>query len=142
MQPLIRHLQYAGILLFGLLIFSKPIWQLAQLSLHNELYSHFMLIPMVSLFFLWTERRAWSLKPCAAPVKGLLTMAAGIACYAAAFQAQDTLSRNDFLAICLLGAVIWIHGGFVGVYGPAAYRQARFPLYLLAAVRSHPVLYP
>jgi exosortase len=118
-------------MLLGLLIFSSPIWQLAQLSRHNELYSHFMLIPVVSLFFLWVDRKALFAQTDGAPVKGLLTMALGIAVYLAALHGHDLLNRNDYLAVCILGAVIWIHGGFVGVYGQAAYRQARFPLYFL-----------
>jgi len=58
-------------------------------------------------------------------------MAAGFAFYIAAMQVQGALNRNDYLSLCLLGAVIWIHGAFVGIYGPRAYRQALFPLFFL-----------
>ena len=37
---MMRTILYTGIVMLGLLIFSSPIWQLAQLSRHNELYSH------------------------------------------------------------------------------------------------------
>ena len=128
---MIRHLLFIGTVLAGLLIFSKPIWMLAQLSQHNELYSHFLLIPMVSLFFVWTERKALFEHPSAAPGKGMLIMAVGIVCYLAAIQCQDLLNRNDYLSLSLSGAVVWIHGSFMGAYGPSAYRQARFPLFFL-----------
>ena len=126
-----RHLIYILIIIAGGLIFHSPIWLLAQISLDSELYSHVMLIPMVTLFFLFVERRVifkqvkWSFRA------GLLLAVFSIACYVLAIQGQGALNRNDFLSACLLGVVAWAHGGFLLAYGPLAYRRALFPMFFL-----------
>jgi exosortase C (VPDSG-CTERM-specific) len=123
-----RHLVYAGTVLAGIMVFYAPVWQLAELSRKSELYSHFLLIPVVSLFFLFIERRRlfkqvqWKLS------NGVPIMALGIAGYILAIQIQGIISRNDYLSLCLLGLVTWLHGGFILTYGSSAYRQALFPM--------------
>ena len=86
---------------------------------------------MVSLFFLWVERRELFKQVHWSPSKGLLIMVLGIVCYILAIKGHGTLSQNDYLSVCLLGAVVWLHSGFILVYGPAAYRKAFFPMYFL-----------
>ena len=44
----------AGILLA---VFALPLAQLARFSLHSDLYSHIVLIPLVSGYFVWLKRR-------------------------------------------------------------------------------------
>jgi hypothetical protein len=51
----------------------------------------------------------------------------------AAFRPQDV--PNDYLTLCMAGAVAWVIGSFIAVYGTAAFRQARFALlFLLFAI--------
>ena len=126
-----RHIAYLGILLIGLAAFYKPVIQLAQLSFDHELYSHFMLIPAVAIFFLGLDRQRIFKQTRWCPGWGLLVMALGIACYLLALGVHTGLSQNDYLSLSMLGLVMWHHGGFMWAYGPAAYRQAAFPLFFL-----------
>lgn len=119
------------ILLLGLLVFHKPIWQLAGLSFQNELYSHFLLIPIVSIFLGFQDRQKifknirWNLR------SGLIPIAGGLVCYLIAVAQSDSLSLNDFMACSLLGYFFWIHGGFIASFGSEAYRKALFSLLFL-----------
>lgn len=126
-----HHIFYAVIAVIGILIFNRPVWELAELSLDSELYSHFILIPAVTVFFLVLDRQRLFNKVGWKPGKGLMIMALGITCYILAIRGEDAMSRNDYLSACLLGFVIWLHGGFIWSYGPGAYRQALFPMYFL-----------
>ena len=42
----------------GIAFLHKPFIQLARLSLHNQLYSYFLGIPLISLYFLVANRKA------------------------------------------------------------------------------------
>jgi exosortase len=121
-------------------IFFAPIRQLANLSFHSELYSHFILIPVVSIFFLFVERKNifadtdYSLK-C-----GLVLCALALVVFAIATGFRENLvgvtirdkpTENDYLTLCMVGAVAWIIGSFIAAYGAAAFKKARFPLLFL-----------
>src|SRR5260370_13795437 len=41
--------------------FGRPVWDLAQLSLQDGLYSHILLIPCISLYFAWLKKRELTL---------------------------------------------------------------------------------
>ncbi len=44
---------------------------------------------------------------------------------------QLEVEQNDYLTLCIIGFVLWIIGGFVGLYGKRAFRRAMFPLLFL-----------
>ena len=126
-----------GALLIGAVIFTSPILALANLSLKNETYSHISLIPAVSLFFIWIQRKSIFADTVGKPLAGLAVCASGLAAYALAlifheqldapaFRNQDV--SNDYLTLCMAGAVAWVIGSFVAAYGTVAFRKARFAL--------------
>jgi exosortase len=124
----------------GLLIFLVPIRLLAQLSFQSELYSHFVLIPVVSLFFLLTEGKTIFKDTKEKALIGLAVCAAALVIYfiAIAFKEQLPVTDlrgksmpNDYLTLCMVGFVVWIIGGFITIYGVDAFKRARFPLLFL-----------
>jgi len=131
-------------LLIGAVIYFVPIRELTQLSFVSELYSHFILIPAVSLFFLAAERKAIFAEIGGRPLPGLAVCAGGLAAYAIAwlFKGQLPVSDfrgtpmpNDYLTLCMIGAVAWVVGSFITVYGTRAFKKARFTLlFLLFAI--------
>jgi exosortase len=115
----------------GILIFYNPLFELALLSSRSELYSHFFFIPLVSVFFIITERKevlnrtGYSLNP------GVFFMSAGLVAYGLGLLFLNTLEKNDFLSICTFGFVLWIIGGFILSFGYQPFRKTPFPLLFL-----------
>lgn len=118
-------------MLVGIVVFVDPLVKLAALSFESELYSHFLLVPAVSLYFLFAERERIFQIVRYAPVVGAVLVAIGAVCYWAASQTSSILTRNDFLSLCLSGFVLWLLGCFWGAYGKRAFHAAMFPLFFL-----------
>jgi exosortase len=135
-----NHLAFAALLIAGGAIFSPPLISLCRLILSNDSYSHIPLIPCAALFFTWVQRRVVfaTLQP--KPVPGGAVALAGLGLYALAYLLRDRLDSpafrdqdvsNDFLSLCMAGAVAWVIGSFVCAYGTEAFRRARFSLLFL-----------
>ena len=75
------------------------------LSFHNQLYSHFLLIPVVSIFLLIMNRKRIFAEIGYSPAVGLSVIAAGLVSYAAGILWNRELSQNDFLFFCMTGFV-------------------------------------
>ena len=129
-----RHFSYSAFIVFGILLFYSPLHQLFLLSLKSELYSHFLLIPFVSLYFLIVERKSIFLKVRWQPSVGLYLAIAAIGIYAFALHLQASMDLNDFLSACLAAFVLWLNAGFLMVYGFIAFKSALFPLMFLVFI--------
>lgn len=64
-----RFVLSAAVLTFA---FALPLWELLRFSLQSRLYSHILLIPVVSLYFLWQKKS--SLPPTGAPHRPLAAL--------------------------------------------------------------------
>ena len=126
-----RHLYFIiYILLLGALYF-VPLKALAELSFDSELYSHIMLIPMVSLYFFVMERKAIFAKTGNSFGIGLPAVAAGLILYWIGRTSHVGFNQNDYLALTMFSFFLCINGGFIGFYGRQAFRKALFPLLFL-----------
>lgn len=134
------HLPFAGLLLVGAVVYFSPISALAKLIFENETYSHISLIPLVSLFLLAIQRKRIFAEIAPSPVAGLAVCSVGLVAYGTAialrgqfsdqaFRGQDV--PNDYLTLCMVGAVAWIIGSFIAAYGMRAFKKARFALLFL-----------
>jgi exosortase len=74
------------------------------------------------------------------PATGLAVCAGGLALYGIAFVLREHLDTtayriqdvpNDYLTLCISGAVAWVIGSFIVVYGTRAFKKARFALLFL-----------
>lgn len=128
-------------LLIGGLVYLAPISSIVRLASANETYDHILLIPAISLFFLLLQRNTIFSKTNRHPLHGLAVMAAGCLVYAGGFLLREELSSpafrsqdvpNDYLTLCMIGAIAWVFGSFIAVYGTQAFKKARFPLFFLA----------
>jgi exosortase len=140
MPEMRSHIFFAGLLLLGAVIFFSPISALAKLVFKNETYSHITLIPLVSLFLLTVQGKSIFAQVGRRPAAGLAVCAAGLVLYGLAILMRENLSSrafrtqdvpNDYLTLCMAGAVAWVIGGFIAVYGVQAFRKARFALLFL-----------
>jgi len=110
--------------------FGRPLWDLAQLSLHNGMYSHILLIPCVSLYLAWLKKGelapgtgpAW--RPAALLLSaGLITLAG----YWLGLRSGWRPQTVDYLALMTLSYLCLLLGGCFALFGAAPLRTLAFP---------------
>lgn len=134
-----RHLYFIAYILVLLVLYFLPDMALDGLSLDSELYSHFMLIPVVSIYFFVMERKTIFSKTGYSLGLGLPVMAVGLMLYGFGKSGSLGLNQNDYLALLTFALFLCLLGGFIGFYGRRAFRQALFPLLFLIFVVPIPM---
>lgn len=122
---------FCAILIATAIVFWKAIYGLVLFSLHNDSGSHIILIPAVTAYFLFAERKHIfaAVQPSRA-IGGVLIFA-GLGLYWTTVEHILSLQGNDVLTATTIALVcIWI-GGFLFSYGLLATRNSIFALSLL-----------
>lgn len=123
------------------LLFSPVLWQLTQFSLGDDLFSHILLVPAATLYFIYSVRGR--VPPGALPrSKGLA--AAFFASALAALAGYLTLMAGkapaeDALAAGALAFVLTIAGIFAAFLGRSQLRALVFPLSFLVFMVPWPI---
>jgi exosortase len=134
----LRALLILGLFVAGVAIFFGPFKALFALSLNNTLYNHTLLIPLVSVYILWLNRKKFFERIEFAPVPGILMLLFALACLLGSYGPADSGNPIDRLFFATLGLVAWIVGAFTWVCGVRALRMSLFPmLFLLFMVPWH-----
>src|ERR1035438_10232100 len=84
------------------LCFIVPLTDLIRFAVQNDLYSHIILIPLISIYLVWEKRKAIPLefRPAAGPALALALLGSGlIVFYWIAALNGGELAREDSLAI-------------------------------------------
>lgn len=110
------------------LIFGKPLFDLVRYSLHEEFYSHIILIPFICAYLIWIDR---SKLP--APAHGNIGLAAipalaGLALLAGWWISRGALSRNDSLTWTILPFCLFLTSLVVWFLGSGFTKAIAFPL--------------
>jgi len=126
-----KHAAFAAFVAVSVLVFWKTASALVAYSLSRESSSHIILIPFVSLFLLYSERkRIFAFpRPSAGPAIGLICV--GIAIYLFANWRLYPQGGNALLPAATLSLIFFWIGGFLLFYGIEAARTAAFPLLFL-----------
>ena len=122
---------------FGVFLFVSTIvcWRilaaLIAYSLHHESASHIILIPLVSAYLLFTERRTifTSVRPSVAVGMGIVII--GATFYWMVNRGVLLLQQDESLSRATLAIVLLWIGGFLASYGRTTTRAAAFPLLFL-----------
>lgn len=141
-----KNLLFAACCMVALLMFFGPLKELTKFSIHSHFYSHIWLVPLVSLFFFFTDRkRIFSdVSPSPNPSHkgrgmlydydwkaGMPVILAGVALFLIGGNVQGRLSQNDYTALMTSAAVVFLNGSFLLCYGYQAFKRALFPLLFL-----------
>ena len=105
--------------------FWQPLVSLFSLTQQHEHYSHIVLIPCLSLYVLYLERKAILASREWSPWLGSLVIGLGAWCYWSAYAAIDQLSMT------ILALVVMCLGIFVACFGISLCRKVSFGLFLL-----------
>jgi exosortase len=135
-----HHLWFVLFSVLALVTFRAPLGTLVSLSLQDDRYSHVLLIPIISAFLLYLERRAVFASPRYCLSTGAPLLAGGVALFTFVQTRLFTLNPIDHLSILVLAiAFVWI-AGFVLCYGLQSFRTALFPLLFLVLMVPLPAV--
>jgi exosortase len=127
-----RHICFAGFVVASILAYWKTLSALTAYSLREESSSHILLIPAISLYLLYSERKRIFATAQTDAIPGVLLILAGVVFHSLAMG----LTREVWTlpAATLSVVLIWI-GAFILFYGARVLRAAAFPLgFLLLTV--------
>jgi exosortase len=125
---------FAGCWIVLALCFARPLLELIRFALSSELYSYILLIPFVSGYLLWLNRRGLALdsKPVRAYAVPLLVIAGGILVgYRLAVGAGWRASAESYLALMILSLLGFLMSVGFFCLGSETVRRAAFPAALL-----------
>ena len=114
-----------------LLIFYTPLREVLRLALYERLYAHMMLVPFVSAYFFFLERKQISLAMNYSFKAGIILSLIGILLSWVEKKNGLGLTQSSQFSLAVLSALIFWIGGFVLIYGVKAFKIAVFPLLFL-----------
>jgi exosortase len=125
------NLIFGALSLVTVLVFWKPLAALVEYSLSHESASHILLIPLITLYLLYTERDRIFRFTHFSVISGGMVILIGIGFYLLADPSWASAQGNDGLVRTTLSfVVIWL-GVFLLCYGGQAARVGAFPLLVL-----------
>lgn len=116
--------------IFVLPFFGQSLENLLTLSLRDDRYSHIAVIPFISAFLIYLQRKRIFANVQYSASCGLPLLAGGIALFCVT-QIHPFAKSTDELAIVMLAIMTVFAGGFALCYGAAPLRAAAFPILLL-----------
>lgn len=139
-----QRAKYFVLFLAGLVIcFGKPLLGLFRLSLNSELNSHVFLMPAVSLYLVWLDKRKLTplFEPAPRLAASLLLPGIGLlAAYCAAISSGWQPHEADFLSLMTLAFLFCFSGGFAFFFGGGILRAVAFPMAFLIFMVPLPVV--
>jgi exosortase len=102
-----------------------------RFSLANENASHIMLVPFISLWLIYLERKAIFQRVTFGYALAGVFFVLSAAAYLLAWHSTAAPAPTDVLSLYALALVLFWIAGFVLFFGTTAARQSRFSLFLL-----------
>src|SRR3990172_8882171 len=102
--------------------------------LDDDLYSHIVLIPFISAYFIYEERERIFFRTQGGLAPGAALFASALLLYILALWAKTGLQENDYLSVMVLSALAFTWGGFLLFYGMEALKKALFPLLFMVPI--------
>ena len=100
-------------------------------SVPNDYYSHIILIPPISGYFLYLKRKEIFLNSEYPYPQGLILVLAGVALYLYGRMLEGQVNQNDYLFLLTVSVIFFWYGTFIFFYGIQGFRVAIFPLLFL-----------
>jgi exosortase len=122
---------FVSFILLSVVVGWSALKALAIFSFQYESSSHVLLIPLISIYLLYSERERILevVRPSIGP--GAATVLVALVLYFLVFHQRSVSGPGPFLSSVTLAIVLLWFGGFLLCYGPAAWRKASFPLLFL-----------
>ena len=125
------HMLFAVLGLASVALFWTPLQQLVALSLSDRPYAYILVVPVISAFFLYLERRKEFREVAFCPRVGLPLAAVALATYGLiAFQVVNIPAEYSLSVIVFALVLVWA-AVFTLCYGLRTLTAAKFPVLLL-----------
>src|ERR1041385_4400588 len=122
-----------------IICFSIPLYQLLRLALHSELYSYIPLIPVVSGWVAWQQRKHFpKFSETARAIAGYF-FAIGIAAPVFFCIKTAATSPQDFLSVTIFSFISFLAGAVALFLGKEIFHALVFPLCLLIFMVPLPI---
>jgi len=135
-----HHLWFVLFLIVSLVPFGTPLMGLITLSLHDDRYSHIVLIPLMATSLIYLQRDRIFAFPRYSISEGGSLLVVGMALLWLTQSRFATLSPIDRLSGVVLAIVLVWMAGFVLCYGMQCFRAALFPLLFLLMMIPVPTI--
>jgi exosortase len=126
-----RHAGFVAFVLISSVAFYKTLSALGQYSLRDDSSSHIILIPLVALFLLYSERQTIFSTTRTSIGSGVGLALGGLVLYWLANRGVLPQDGNWPLSLETISLILVCVGGFLLCYGFVALRAAAFPLFFL-----------
>jgi exosortase len=113
---------------------APPLLRLIESPGRGEYYSHILLIPIVSLYLLfsrWNSIRRYAQYSGHSVIAGLAVLAIGILFYGASWAVQGRLSQNDLVSLVMVSSLMVWGGGILALYGKEVIKYNAFAIAFL-----------
>lgn len=127
-----RQLKLLALLTFVLIAcFNHPLYSLLRFALHSDLYSHIVLIPFVSIYLVWLQRK--NLAPAEVRYRAfaLLPLLLGAGLLIAFWSSAAKIPAQNYLALMTSSFLCFFMGTYLFLFGSANLRALSFPLAFL-----------
>jgi exosortase len=135
-----RNILFILFSIIGLIIFYASFKELFRHSFHEELYSHVILVPFVSGYFMYLRRKELFSDARYSYASGLVIILFGMMIYFIGSNQRTSLTPSDYLSLIIFSAVTFWIGGFLLFYGPRSFRVATFSLLFLFFLTPIPTI--
>ena len=123
-----RWFAFIGLTVAAAAAVYQPLWELLSEAGRSDYYSHILLIPIVSAYFLYTDRKKIFVDLAPNALMGGAIMVAGVLLFALARMLRIPLGQNDWASLTTFSAIVFWWGSFLMVFGRHAFRAGLFPL--------------
>jgi len=122
---------FVGLTLLALGMVFEPLKDLMNSATRGDYYSHIVLIPLVSAYLFFQNRKDIFSKPGPIYPFALALSAFGAALYIFGSYYVARLNQNDYASLLTFSAIVFWAGGFVLLYGIRGFQKASFPILFL-----------
>lgn len=123
-----RHRILILLALLAVPLFWTPLGALFVLSVHDDRYTHILVIPIVSVVFLWLDRKRISSNAGFSVGIGVPLLLLGLTIL---FVSKMKVMSPDSLSLAIGALIVLMFGAFILCYGTKSFRCAAFPLLFL-----------
>ena len=134
-RTIYRNGMFLVVLLASCIMFAPPLVELYSLAQRQEHYSHIMLIPWISLYVFYLERKAILASTEWNPWMGALLMCVSALSY---WTANLVILEEDYLSSSILSFVVMCWGMFFFFFGSKMCRRVSFGLLFLLFIVPFP----
>jgi exosortase len=139
------HINTRNMLFFALTIVTvkmvyAPLRDFLIFASRDGYDTHILLIPFVSGYFFYSERKKISANLKYSYSVGIPLLTIGILIYAFGLQGGHQLYQNDYSSLMISCVIVFWIGGFILCYGMKAFRMGIFPILFLVFMIPIPTL--